>query len=100
MVDNTDITNPKEEENQEKQQESNRLASFVYDRFITSERARQSDEDRWLEAFHNGVDAFEDKKYTDAIKMFEQADNLRPDGDPTSRQYIERCVEKQKAVSH
>ena len=53
MVDNTDITNPKEEENQEKQQESNRLASFVYDRFITSERARQSDEDRWLEAFHN-----------------------------------------------
>ena len=26
---------------------------FVYDRFITSERARQSDEDRWLEAFHN-----------------------------------------------
>ena len=48
MVDNTDITNPKEEENQEKQQESNRLASFVYDRFITSERARQSDEDRWL----------------------------------------------------
>ena len=53
MVDNTDIANPKEEENQEKQQESNRLASFVYDRFITSERARQSDEDRWLEAFHN-----------------------------------------------
>ena len=53
MVDKTDITNPKEEENQEKQQESNRLASFVYDRFITSERARQSDEDRWLEAFHN-----------------------------------------------
>ena len=53
MVDNTDITNSNEEENQEKQQESNRLASFVYDRFITSERARQSDEDRWLEAFHN-----------------------------------------------
>ena len=53
MVDNTDITKPKAEENQEKQQESNRLASFVYDRFITSERARQSDEDRWLEAFHN-----------------------------------------------
>ena len=53
MVDNTDITNPKEEENQEKQQEATRLASFVYDRFITSERARQSDEDRWLEAFHN-----------------------------------------------
>ena len=53
MVDNTDITNPKEEENQEKQQEATRLASFVYDKFITSERARQSDEDRWLEAFHN-----------------------------------------------
>ena len=53
MVDNTDITNPKEEENQEKEQEATRLASFVYDKFITSERARQSDEDRWLEAFHN-----------------------------------------------
>ena len=53
MVDNKDITNPKEEENQEKQQEATRLASFVYDKFITSERARQSDEDRWLEAFHN-----------------------------------------------
>ena len=53
MVDKTDITNPKEEENQEKQQEATRLASFVYDKFITSERARQSDEDRWLEAFHN-----------------------------------------------
>ena len=26
MVDNTDITNPKEEENQEKQQEATRLA--------------------------------------------------------------------------
>jgi len=35
MVDNTDITNPKEEENQEKQQEATRLASFVYDKFIT-----------------------------------------------------------------
>ena len=34
MVDNTDITNPKEEENQEKQQEATRLASFVYDKFI------------------------------------------------------------------
>ena len=53
MVDYKDTTEPKDEENQEKQQESNRLASFVYDRFITSERARQSDEDRWLEAFHN-----------------------------------------------
>ena len=53
MVDYKDTTKPKDEENQEKQQESNRLASFVYDRFITSERARQSDEDRWLEAFHN-----------------------------------------------
>ncbi|QGZ18309.1 portal protein [Pelagibacter phage HTVC115P] len=53
MVDYKDTTEPKDEENQEKQQESNKLASFVYDRFITSERARQSDEDRWLEAFHN-----------------------------------------------
>jgi len=53
MVDYKDTTESKDEENQEKQQESNRLASFVYDRFITSERARQSDEDRWLEAFHN-----------------------------------------------
>ena len=53
MVDNTDITNSKEEENQEKEQEANRLASFVYEKFDSSERARQSDEDRWLEAFHN-----------------------------------------------
>jgi len=53
MVDYKDTTESKDEENQEKQQESNKLASFVYDRFITSERARQSDEDRWLEAFHN-----------------------------------------------
>ena len=35
MVDYKDTTEPKDEENQEKQQESNRLASFVYDRFIT-----------------------------------------------------------------
>ena len=34
MVDYKDTTEPKDEENQEKQQESNRLASFVYDRFI------------------------------------------------------------------
>ena len=53
MVDYKDTTEPKDEENQEKQQEATKLASFVYDRFITSERARQSDEDRWLEAFHN-----------------------------------------------
>ena len=53
MVDNTDITNSKKEENQEKEQEANRLASFVYEKFDSSERARQSDEDRWLEAFHN-----------------------------------------------
>ena len=46
MVDNTDITNSKEEENQEKEQEANRLASFVYEKFDSSERARQSYEDR------------------------------------------------------
>ena len=53
MVDYKDNPESTEENKQEKEQEAIRLASYVYDKFITSERARQSDEDRWLEAFHN-----------------------------------------------
>ena len=53
MVDYKDNPESTEENKQEKEQEATRLAAYVYDKFITSERARQSDEDRWLEAFHN-----------------------------------------------
>ena len=53
MADYKDNPESTDENKQEKEQEATRLASYVYDKFVTSERARQSDEDRWLEAFHN-----------------------------------------------
>ena len=48
--DNNNI-NSNEETNEEV--EATRLAGFVYNKFDESERARRSDEERWLEAFHN-----------------------------------------------
>ena len=37
----------------EKEQEKSKLSSFIYRKFYDSEVARRSDEDRWLEAYHN-----------------------------------------------
>ena len=51
-----DITNKSDTENkiqETKEREANRLAGLINKKFSESERARHSDEDRWLEAFHN-----------------------------------------------
>ena len=48
MADYKDNPESTDENKQEKEQEATRLASYVYEKFVTSERARQSDEDRWL----------------------------------------------------
>ena len=48
MADYKDNPESTDENKQETEQEATRLASYVYEKFVTSERARQSDEDRWL----------------------------------------------------
>ena len=51
-----DITNKSDTENkiqETKEREANRLAGLINKKFSESERARQSEDDRWLEAFHN-----------------------------------------------
>ena len=44
---------PMSAEEMEKEQEKSKLSSYIYRRFYDCETARRSDEDRWLEAYHN-----------------------------------------------
>ena len=44
---------PMSAEDIEKEQEKSKLSSYIYRRFYDCETARRSDEDRWLEAYHN-----------------------------------------------
>jgi len=53
MAEYSDNNNINSEEEIKDEVESTRLAGFVYNKFDESERARRSDEERWLEAFHN-----------------------------------------------
>ena len=53
MAEYSDNNNINSEEEVNEEVESTRLAGFVYNKFDESERARRSDEERWLEAFHN-----------------------------------------------
>ena len=53
MAEYSDNNNINSEEEIKEEVESTRLAGFVYNKFDESERARRSDEERWLEAFHN-----------------------------------------------
>ena len=53
MAEYSDNSNINSEEEIKDEVESTRLAGFVYNKFDESERARRSDEERWLEAFHN-----------------------------------------------
>ena len=53
MVDITNKSDSEKKAQEQKEQEANRLAALINTKFQASERARQSDEDRWLESFHN-----------------------------------------------
>ena len=53
MAEYTDNPDTNSEEQIEQEVEQTRLAGFVYNKFDDAERARRSDEERWLEAFHN-----------------------------------------------
>ena len=44
---------PMSAEDMEKEQEKSKLSSYIYRKFYDCETARRSDEDRWLEAYHN-----------------------------------------------
>jgi len=53
MAEYTDNPDTNSDEQVEQEVEKTRLAGFVYNKFDDAERARRSDEERWLEAFHN-----------------------------------------------
>ena len=53
MVDITNKSDSEKKAQEQREQEANRLAALINTKFQASERARQSDEDRWLESFHN-----------------------------------------------
>ena len=53
MVDITNKSDSEKKVQEQQEQEANKLAGLINLKFQASERARQSDEDRWLESFHN-----------------------------------------------
>ena len=44
---------PASAEDIQKEEEKSKLSSYIYRKFYDCETARRSDEDRWLEAYHN-----------------------------------------------
>ncbi len=46
----------------------------------------------WIDLYHAALDAFEGSRFEEARAGFEGVDAARPEGDPPSRRYIERCA--------
>lgn len=45
----------------------------------------------FVEVFHSGLSAFRERRWADAMRCFERADQLRNGGDKTSLDYIQQC---------
>jgi len=52
-INNTENIQEKSVEEIAKEQEKSKLSAYIYTKFSDAESSRKSDEDRWLEAYHN-----------------------------------------------
>lgn len=58
---------------------------------LISEKALPPNDDESLKHFKEGYSLYYKKSFKDAIEAFEKANSLKPQGDPCSELYIQRC---------